>query len=58
MLRRYEVPNSKVHGADMGPIWVLSAPGGPHVGLVNLAIRGAMDDIIGENNKQNDSIWG
>ena len=31
------VPNSKVLGANMGPIWVLSAPGGPHVGLMNLA---------------------
>ena len=26
----------------MGPIWVLSAPGGPHVGPINLAIRGHM----------------
>ena len=31
-------PDSKVHGANMGPTWVLSAPGGPHVGLMNLAI--------------------
>ena len=23
-------PDSKVHGANMGPIWVLSVPGGPH----------------------------
>ena len=23
-------PDSKVHGANMGPTWVLSAPGGPH----------------------------
>ena len=23
----------------MGPIWVLSAPGGPHVGPMNLAVR-------------------
>ena len=30
-------PDSKVHGANMGPTWVLSAPGRPHVGLVNLA---------------------
>ena len=28
------IPDSKVHGANMGPTWV---PGGPHVGLVNLA---------------------
>ena len=33
------IPDSKVHGANMGPTWVLSAPGGPHVGLMNLAIR-------------------
>ena len=28
-------PDSKVHAANMGPTWVLSAPDGPHVGLVN-----------------------
>ena len=32
-------PDSKVHGANMGPTWVLSAPGGPHVGPMDLAIR-------------------
>ena len=32
-------PDSKVHGANMGPIWVLSALNGPHVGPMNLAIR-------------------
>ena len=32
-------PDSKVHGANMGPTWVLSAPDGPHVGPMNLAIR-------------------
>ena len=32
-------PDSKVHGASMGPTWVLSAPDGPHVGPMNLAIR-------------------
>ena len=31
-------PDSKVHGANMGPIWVLSAPNGPHVGAMNFAI--------------------
>ena len=34
-------PDSKVHGANMGPTWVLSAPDGPHVGPINLAIREA-----------------
>ena len=32
-------PDSKVHGANMGPTWVLSVPDGPHVGPMNLAIR-------------------
>ena len=30
---------SKVHGANIGPTWVLSAPDGPHVGPMNLATR-------------------
>ena len=34
-----DIPDSKVHGANMGPTWVLSAPDGPHVGLMNFAIR-------------------
>ena len=32
-------PDSKVHGANMGPSWVLSAPVGPHIGPMNLAIK-------------------
>ena len=35
-------PDSKVHGANMGPTWVLSALDGPHVGPMNLAIRVGM----------------
>ena len=31
-------PDSKDHGANMGSIWVLSAPGGPHIGPMDLAI--------------------
>ena len=30
-------PDSKLHGADMGPIWVRQGPGGPHVGPINFA---------------------
>ena len=30
-------PDSKIHGANMGPTWVLSAPGTLHVGPMNLA---------------------
>ena len=32
-------PDSKVRGANMRPTWVLSAPDGPHVGPITLAIR-------------------
>ena len=39
-------PDSKVHGANMGPTWVLSAPDGPHVGPMNLAIREVSTMII------------
>ena len=31
-------PDSKVHGAHMGPIWGLQDPGEPHVGAMNFAI--------------------
>ena len=31
--------DSKVHVAHVGPTWDLSAPGGPHVGPINFAIR-------------------
>ena len=36
------LPDSKVHGDNMGPTWVLSAPDGPHVGPQNLAIRAVL----------------
>ena len=39
-------PDSKVHGANMGPTWVLSVPAGPHVGPMNLAIRDSMKRTI------------
>ena len=31
-------PDSKVHGANMSPIWGRQDPGGPHVGPVNFVI--------------------
>ena len=34
-----EPPDSKVHGANMGPTWGRQDPGGPHVGPMSLAIR-------------------
>ena len=39
LVQKYIYPDSKVHGANMGHTWVLSAPDGPHVGPMNLAIR-------------------
>ena len=32
-------PDSKVHGANMGPTWDRQDPGGSHVGPMNFAIR-------------------
>ena len=37
-LRAIKYPDSKVHGANMGPIWGRQNPGGPHVGPMNFAI--------------------
>ena len=36
------VPDSKVHGANMGPIWGRQDPGGSHVGPMNFAISGTI----------------
>ena len=47
------VPDSKDHGANMAPIQVLSAPGGPHVGPINLAIR---DDEVTDDRLEQ-SVW-
>ena len=33
-------PDSKVHGANMGPIWGRQDPGVPHVGSMNFAMWG------------------
>ena len=32
-------PDSKVCGANIGPIWGWHDPGGPHVGPMNFVIR-------------------
>ena len=34
----HKYPDSKVHGASMGPIWGRQDPDGTHVGPVNFAI--------------------
>ena len=33
-----DYPDSKVHGANMGPVWGRQDPDGPHVGPMNFAI--------------------
>ena len=39
LFSRWQVyPDSKVHGANMGPIWGRQDPDGPHVGPINFAI--------------------
>ena len=35
IIRRHDVPDSKVHGANMGSIWGRQDPGGSHVGPMN-----------------------
>ena len=45
------IPYNNVHGANMGPIWVLSAPDGPHVGPMNLVIRDGLW-YAGDNGNQ------
>ena len=42
-----DIPDSEVHGVNMGPTWVLSAPDGPHVGPMNFATR----DLIVKSRK-------
>ena len=38
LLLRNSIPDSKVHGANMGSIWGRQNPGGPHVGPMNFVI--------------------
>ena len=45
-LSRSADPDNKVHGANMGPTWVLSAPDGPHVGPMNLAMRRNLAPVV------------
>ena len=41
---RSHIPDSKVHGANMGPIWGRQDPGGPHVGPMSPAISYDLKD--------------
>ena len=40
------VPDSKIHGANMGPTWVLLAPDGPYAGPMNQAIYSHNNDQV------------
>ena len=42
----YVIPDSKVYGASMGPIWGRQDPGGPHVGPMNIAIWDGWEHIF------------
>ena len=51
-------PDSKVHGANMGPTWVLSSPGGPHVGPMKIAIREChVVFSISANSRLDTGLW-
>ena len=43
-------PDSKVHGANMGPIWGWQDSGGSHVGPMNLAIWEAIEQASENDN--------
>ena len=53
-------PDSKVHETNMGPTLVLTAPDGPHVGPMNLAIRVCIPHIskIGPMSKEHKKLDG
>ena len=41
------IPDSKIHGANVGPTWGRQDPGGPHDGHMNLAIWDDMTTTCG-----------
>ena len=55
-------PYSKVHGANMGPIWGRQDPGGPHVGHMKIVIRVwiliVRNHQLNSNNNNNGPLWG
>ena len=50
MCTRDHVPDSKVHGANIGPIWGRQDPGGPHVGPMNFVIWGTLSSVNQKHN--------
>ena len=51
-----QCPYSKVHGANMGPTWVLSTPDGPHVGPFSLAL-GVISKLISRRYISRNFLW-
>ena len=51
------IPDSKVHGANVGPTWVRQDPGVPQVGPMDFAIR---DGVMGYCNAFHipGALWG
>ena len=45
------IPDSNVHGANMGPIWGRQDPGGPHVGPMNFAMWDCTLKMSGSNSE-------
>ena len=50
-------PDSKVHGANMGPTLVLSVPDGPHVGPMNLSIKDITSTITPIIHRWQNAVW-
>ena len=58
LTRSQQWPDSKVHGANMGPTWDLSAPDGPHVGPTNLAIGVILwETLVQEVGATRNQVW-
>ena len=45
-MERKHIPDSMVHGANMGPIWGWQDPGGPHFGPMNFAIWDVPEHVL------------
>ena len=52
------VPDSKVHGANIGPIWGRQDPGGPNVDTMNFAIWGCLWYTICRLQKPGKGVFG
>ena len=50
-------PDSTVHGANMGPTWVLSASDGLHVGPMNLLIIEGLAERTSDNTSIHGYLW-